>query len=39
VISPLGRALRGEALKLKRTLALRMVFIAPVLGALLGLLA
>ncbi len=39
MISPLGRALRGEALKLKRTLALRMVFIAPVLVALLGLLA
>jgi pimeloyl-ACP methyl ester carboxylesterase len=38
VIAPVNRALRGEILKLKRTLALRMIFIAPVLAAMLGLL-
>jgi pimeloyl-ACP methyl ester carboxylesterase len=38
VIAPLGRALHGEVLKLKRTLALRMIFVAPVLAALLGVL-
>lgn len=38
MIPAIGRALHGEILKLKRTLALWMIFIAPTLVALLGLL-
>lgn len=38
MIAPLTRAWRGETLKLKRTLALRMVVVAPLLAAMLGLL-
>jgi len=38
VLTAVGRALHGEALKLKRTLALRMVLVAPTLVALLALL-
>jgi pimeloyl-ACP methyl ester carboxylesterase len=38
MIPAVARALHGEALKLKRTLALRMIFVAPALMALLGLL-
>ena len=38
MIIAIGRALHGETLKLKRTLALRMIFIAPILVALLALL-
>lgn len=38
MIIAIGRAVYGETLKLKRTLALRMIFIAPILVALLALL-
>jgi hypothetical protein len=37
MISEIGSALHGETLKLKRTLALRMILVAPVLAALLDL--
>ena len=37
MILSIGRAVHAETLKLKRTLAVRMVFVAPILVALLGL--
>ncbi len=37
MMQAIGRALQGETLKLRRTLALRMILVAPVLVALLSL--